>query len=199
MIAALMTGLMLLAVTLPQAAEAAEDYSHKGNLLVASEKLNDPNFRRTVVYLVEHDAHGAMGIVVNRPIAEGPLDRLLESLGHDDPGGNSRTVRVFAGGPVGRDSALLLHSDDYSTDGTLPLPGHLALSIAVPALGDMAKGAGPRESLLAVGHAGWTAGQLEQELAQGAWYVVEMDPSLIFDGDPSDAWERALSHRGVDL
>lgn len=200
MLAAIVTSLMLLLATVPGRSEAAEAYSHAGKLLVASEKLNDPNFRQTVVYLVEHDHNGAMGIVVNRLIAEGPLDALLESLGHVDSKAESgRTVRLYEGGPVGRGSALLLHSDDYSTAGTLPLRDHLALSIAEPALDDMAKGQGPRQSLLALGHAGWTAGQLEQELAQGAWHVVEMDPSLIFDDEPAKVWRRALNHRGFDL
>jgi putative transcriptional regulator len=195
-------GIELLLVGLSAAATAqaapGDDLSLKGQLLVASEQLNDPNFRQTVVYLVQHGSDGAMGLVVNRVLAEGPLDRLLESLGHDRSGTGAE-IRLFYGGPVQQSTALLLHSDDYRTEGTLLLDDHLALTAAEPALDDLAAGKGPSQSLLAVGHAGWGSGQLEQEIASGAWHVIMADPALLFDDDVAHKWQHAFERRGFEL
>lgn len=206
MIARMARGLVLLGVLAAAAAamaapedEEGEQLWLKGRLLVATDDLEDSNFQKSVVYLIEHSAGGAMGLIVNRRIAEGPLNRLLESLGHDARGPDTREIALYDGGPVSRGGAVLLHSDDYESGDTVTLGDGLALTVPEQALDDIAAGKGPGSSLLVLGHAGWAPGQLEQEIAQGAWHVVDSDPSLVLDHDVALKWERALARRGQDL
>lgn len=170
-----------------------------GRFLVATPSLDDPNFDRTVVYLVEHNADGAMGLVINRVVATGPLDRLLAELGLEGSGGAEGEIRVHYGGPVEQERAFVLHSRDYESEATVPLPGGVALTASLDVLRDIAKGKGPSRRLLAVGYAGWGPNQLETEIAAGAWITIPADTSLLFDDEVETKWQRALERRGVDL
>lgn len=171
----------------------------KGRLLVASTSLSDPNFSRTVVYMVEHQADGAMGLIVNRRVARGPLDRLLESLGRKTATKSEAEIGLYEGGPVARGRALVLHSDDYRGPATVKLGDGLALSDIDPALDDIARGRGPASSLLILGHAGWAPSQLEREIASGAWHVIDGDQDLVLDEEMATKWQRAYERRGRDL
>lgn len=174
--------------------------SLKGQLLVADPEMRDPNFSRTVVYLLEHDRRGAMGLVINRLLAEGPIGELLQGLGRDQPVPDpERPIRVFAGGPVGRDQVFVLHTDDAQLPDTRRIADGIAVTPSTGMLKDLAAGGGPRQSLLAIGYAGWAPGQLERELGQGAWIVVEGDRTLVFDPDVTAKWDNAFARRGVDL
>ncbi len=169
-----------------------------GQLLVASEQMGDPRFARTVVVMVQHDRSGAMGLVVNRPFRELPIATLLERLGEDTKGVTG-TIRVHYGGPVEPGRAFVLHTTDYTADGTLVIAGGIALTAQPEILRDIAAGAGPRRSLLAFGYAGWAPGQLEDEIARGDWHIVPADVALVF-GDGADAkWERAMGRRRQNL
>ena len=99
---------------------AAPD-SLAGRLLVATPELDDPNFRETVVYIVHHDQGGAMGLVLNRVLGTGPLDKMLESLGARPNGATDRELRVYYGGPVEPARAFVLHSPDYHDADTVAL------------------------------------------------------------------------------
>ncbi len=170
-----------------------------GKFLVATPELSDPNFREAVIYLMHHDSAGAMGVVINRLLAQGPMGKLLEAFGIEgDPGGNAQ-IRVLYGGPVESGSSLVLHPDDYHNTTTTEIGNHLAVSSSDDVLTDFAKGQGPGSSLLILGYAGWAADQLENEIASGAWYVVTGDQDLLFDEDIATKWKRALTLRGVQL
>lgn len=169
-----------------------------GKLLVATPSLSDPNFAHTVVYLVHHNAAGAMGLVVNRVLATGPLSSLLEGLGIDT-NGTAGQIRVYAGGPVARSKAFVLHSADYRSGQTIAVDDRVALTPSLDVLRAMAKGNGPRHAILALGYAGWGPNQLENEIAQGAWYVVPADEALLFDEQVETKWQRAQGRRGIDL
>jgi putative transcriptional regulator len=179
--------------------EEEHPYSLAGQLLVAAPELGDPNFHQTVVYMIEHGDEGAMGLVVNRVLARGPLSALLDDLGLEAEVEGEIEISVHEGGPVERDRALVLHSDDYASARTLPLRDGLALTDSTDILGDIAAGHGPRQSLLALGYAGWAPGQLERELAAGGWLVVPADEALLFEEPVDERWRRALARRGVDL
>lgn len=184
----------------PASGQEAGAASLKGRLLVADPELQDPNFAGTVVYLLEHDRRGAMGLVINRQLAEGPIGTLLEGLEQDQPVPHpERPIRVFAGGPVGRDQVFLLHTDDATGPDTTRVAGGIAVTPSTELLRDLAAGRGPHLSLLAIGYAGWGPGQLERELSQGAWIVVDADPGLVFDPDVTAKWEHAFARRGIDL
>lgn len=170
-----------------------------GRYLVASPDLTHPSFRQTVIYLVHHDAFGAMGIVVNRLMAKGPVDSLLDAFGIEGDPGIDAQVKMHYGGPVEPQSSLVLHHDDYQNTTTVDIGSHLAVSNADDVLADLALGEGPDESLLILGYAGWASEQLENEITSGSWYVVDGDDALIFDDDIATKWQRALALRGFEL
>jgi len=170
-----------------------------GQLLVAAPDLEDPNFRQTVVYMIRHDEDGAMGLVVNRVLGSGSLDDLLESLGVDARGTAKVDVRVHYGGPVEAGRIFMLHTPDYRSEDTTVVSDLAALTVTPEILGDIAAGKGPRRSLFALGYAGWAPDQLEDELAVGAWVVVEADEALLFDDRSDTKWQRAFDRRGIDL
>ena len=178
-------------------ATAAAGASLAGQLLVATETLRDPRFARTVIYVIRHDATGAMGLVVNRPVRDLPLAPLLRQLGRDDRGVTG-SVRAHYGGPVEIGQGFLLHTAEYAAPGTERIAGDIAMTPGpgvLDALGDIARGGGPRKSLFAVGYAGWAPGQLEAEIEQDAWITVPADEPLLFDEDHTRKWERATSRR----
>ncbi len=169
-----------------------------GQLLVARADMTDPRFARAVIYLVSHDSRGAMGLVVNRPVVEVPLARVLQELGLDTTGvaGN---VRVHYGGPVERARGFVLHTADYAGPGTLRVDGAIALSWEPDIFRAIAAGRGPVRRLFALGYAGWGPGQLEAEINAGAWVTVPADEALVFDDDSAGKWERATSRQTIKL
>jgi putative transcriptional regulator len=171
-----------------------------GRLLVATPDLQDPNFRETVVYMIHHDENGAMGLVVNRVLGSGPLDDLLERLGIDAEGKAEAEVEVEVhyGGPVEAGRVFMLHTPDYRSEDTV-VSGLAALTVTPEILRDIAAGKGPRRSLFALGYAGWSPHQLEDELAVGAWVVIDADEMLVFDHQNATKWQRAFDRRGIDL
>jgi putative transcriptional regulator len=177
---------------------AQADKSLTGQFLVATEELQDPRFARTVIYIVRHDGSGAMGLVVNRPIGNAPLAPLLRQFGLDDHGVGG-TIPVHYGGPVESTRGFVLHTAEYATQGTDRIAGDIALSTRPEVLADIARGAGPRRFLFALGYAGWGAGQLENEIDAGAWITVPADPALLFDDDYAHKWERATSRRRLNI
>ena len=183
---------------LPTPAEAPEQQFLTGQLLIASPTMGDPRFLQTVILMVRHDRNGALGIVINRPIGDRPLARLLEALGENDPG-VAGTVRIFAGGPVQPDIGFVLHSTDYHRSDTLDIDGHVAMTSSREILRDIGNQRGPNKSLIALGYAGWAPGQLEGEFAHGFWYTTPQDANLVFDDDRDDVWDHAMKRRTQDL
>lgn len=172
--------------------------SLQGQLLVADPRLDDPNFDHTVVVLLEHDEDGAMGVVINRAYGKAPTAALLQKLGVGVEGVAGETM-LFYGGPVQPEAGLVVHSADYALADTHAVGTGLAVTSNPQILKDIATGKGPRQAVPVLGYAGWGPGQLESELAQGAWFVIPADPTLIFATDTTRIWERALVRRGVEL
>ncbi len=166
------------------------------SLLVAMPQLGDPNFRRAVVQVVHHDGSGTFGLVVNRGagVTTGDLCDQLEIGWSGD-----RDCEVGTGGPVQPETGWVLYGDDASvrppdvhevTSGI-----HFAGSLdALRALGEEP----PSRVRLFLGYAGWAPGQLEAELAEGAWLVVPTNPAIVFDGRGEEVWLRVLEELGID-
>ncbi|MEM9441139.1 MAG: YqgE/AlgH family protein [Pseudomonadota bacterium] len=173
--------------------------SLSGRYLVASPELSDPNFRHTVIYLVHHDAFGAMGLVINRLMAKGPVGSLLKAFGIDGDPSAEAQVKMHYGGPVEPESSLVLHRNNYQNGSTADIGNHLAVSSSDDVLADLALGEGPEESLLILGYAGWASEQLENEITAGSWYVVDSDDTFLFDDDIATKWQRAMALRGFEL
>jgi len=169
-----------------------------GQLLVATPRMGDPRFARTVIYMVDHDAEGAMGLVINRSYGEGPWNALLEGFGveHEDISGS---VRLHYGGPVDSGRGFVLHTADYTGVSTRVVDSELAFSTGLDVLEAVAEGKGPRRSLFVLGYAGWGPGQLEGEMAHDDWLTAPAEETLIFGDDPDEIWEKALDRAGLAL
>ena len=176
---------------------AATD-SLTGRLLVATPKIHDPRFMRTVIYVVQHDSTGAMGVVLNRPMVEVPLARLLVELGIESEGVGG-TIRMHYGGPVERSRGFLLHTADYQAESTAVIRDGVALSGQPEVWRALAAGKGPRRSLFVLGYSGWGSGQLESEIRAGHWVVVPAEEDLVFDDDYDGKWPRAMARLKIDL
>jgi putative transcriptional regulator len=168
-----------------------------GHLLIAMPGMQDPRFDHSVVCLCAHSADGAMGLIVNRPLAGMAFDDLLRQL-ELEPVPPQRRIRMVAGGPVESGRGFVLHSDDWSTEGSLPVMPGLTLTASVEILKAVAGGGGPRDCVLALGYAGWAPGQLEDEIQRNAWLSVPADGTLVFRDDSVGTWEAALAKLRVD-
>lgn len=168
-----------------------------GQLLIAMPNMRDPRFTRTVIYVCAHNADGAMGLVVNRLVGSVTFPDLLDQLGIDTEA-VTEEIRVHFGGPVESGRGFVLHSGEYHHASTLQVAEQMALTATVDILQDIAKGAGPRRSLLALGYAGWGPGQLDSEIQSNGWLNVSADEQLVFDEDLDGKWERAIGKLGVD-
>ncbi len=169
-----------------------------GQLLVATERMPDPRFFQTVIYMIRSDATGAHGLVVNRPLGDMRLRDVLERFGLDGQHA-SGSVRVHYGGPVDPGRGAVLHTADYAGAGSQVIAGGIAVTTHPDILDAIGRGQGPRRSLLVLGYAGWTPGQLEGEIRRGGWISVLPDEALVFDDDHAGKWARAMARRPIDL
>jgi len=169
-----------------------------GRFLVATDEIRDPRFERSVIYMVNHGATGAMGLIVNRPIGEVSLARLLSGLG-EEAERVSGDIRMHYGGPVEPRQGFTLHTADYTGDDTVRVAAGIALSMNPEILRAIGTGTGPRRFLVALGYAGWAPGQLEDEIRRGSWEIVPADEAILFDDKYETKWERAMARRTVVL
>ncbi|AYC31143.1 YqgE/AlgH family protein [Pseudomonas cavernae] len=177
--------------------DAAPSYL-KHHFLIAMPHMADPNFAQTVTYLIEHNAEGAMGLVINRPNGLNLAD-VLEQLRPDDtPSARSQSQPIYAGGPVQSDRGFVLHPAGVQFQATLEL-GELALSTSQDVLFAIADGSGPTKSLIALGYAGWEAGQLEAELVDNVWLTCPADSHILFDLPHEQRLNAAAERLGVNL
>jgi putative transcriptional regulator len=160
--------------------------------------MGDPNFRHAVILMVRHDKTGALGIIINRPIQEVPLARLMDLVGKRSTGITGR-AQVFAGGPVDPQIGFVVHTAEYHRSGTIDIDGHVAMTSDPEALSDICNHKGPRQSLIAFGYAGWGPGQLESEMMLGGWFTMPEDPKFVFDMDRDKLWDEMTKRRTYPL
>jgi putative transcriptional regulator len=182
---------MLLLAARPVAAPAAPIRTLAGDLLVATEEMRDPRFAHAVIYVVRHDGTGAQGIIVNRPVGEVPLAVLLRQMGMSSRGATG-AIRLHRGGPVEPLRIAVLHTADYTGEGTAAVKDGIAITFEPDILR-------ASRMLFALGYAGWAPGQLEAEIDAGAWTRAAADRGILFDGDYDTKWERAIARRKIDL
>ena len=176
---------------------SSDDAFLTGRLLIAMPAMSDPRFAQTVVFICAHTPEGAMGIVVNRPLEEPSFDDLLRQL-EIEPVPPARRIRLCAGGPVDHGRGFVLHTADWTGENSLQVDDAHALTASLDVLKAIAEGHGPRQGFLALGYAGWGAGQLERELQENAWLSAPADEALVFDADHATKWRRALAKLGID-
>ncbi len=168
-----------------------------GTLLVAMPKMQDPRFEHAVIYICGHDKKGAMGLIINRIAESVTFHNILDQLDIKVPQ-LTYNFEVHAGGPIEMGRGFVLHTADYMHKSSIKVRNKLALTATIKILRDIATGSGPKKFILALGYAGWSSGQLEQEIQSNGWLQVEADEALLFDQDPSTCWKQALAKLGVD-
>lgn len=165
---------------------------------MASRRLVEPTFAKTVILLIAHrDDGGAMGLIVNRVLGTVQTDRLLSAFGITTR--NRQPLDIYLGGPVEIGRGFVLHSAEYRGTSTQTVSRGISLSIGTDVMQALANRRGPTRHRVLLGYAGWSAGQLEQEMARGDWLLAPADPVLLFTDDPGSVWERALQHAGLPL
>jgi putative transcriptional regulator len=172
--------------------------------LIAMPGMKDDRFARAVVYICAHSDEGAMGLIVNQTqqmlfpdllVQLGILDE-QEAIRLPPP---ARDFVVRNGGPVDRSRGFVLHSGDYKVESSLAVSDDICLTATVDILRAISSGRGPRQALMALGYAGWAAGQLESEIADNGWLTCPATPELLFDADIDHKYDKALASIGIDL
>lgn len=168
-----------------------------GQLLIAMPAMEDPRFQQSVILICAHTDEGAMGIAVNRPLAKPSFEALLRQL-DVEPTPPARQIRLCEGGPVDHGRGFVLHSNDWTGDGSLQVADDLSLTASLDVLQAIAEGHGPRDGLLALGYASWGPGQLDQEMQKNVWLTAPTERSVLFDDDYETKWRRAMAILRVD-
>lgn len=175
------------------------------HFLIAMPGLEDASFARSVVYLCEHSARGALGLVINKP-SDIKLKNLFEKVDLPLEREDLAAVPVFQGGPVQTERGFVLHEAVHATEqqsdesvyaSTMAIPGGLEMTTSKDVLEALSTGAGPRKVLVSLGYAAWGEGQLESELAENSWLTVGADPAVIFDTPVEERYDKALSLLGL--
>ena len=172
--------------------------SLQDHFLIAMPAMGDPNFNETVTYICRHDDDGAVGIVINRP-TDMALGDVFEQLSLDKPGTEQARQRVLRGGPVQPDRGFVLHQGDDGFESTFDPQALVKVTVSLDILASMARGEGPAPAVVALGYAGWGAGQLESELAANAWLSTPADPAIIFNTPIEQRWSAAAGLLGIDI
>ncbi|MCP8897154.1 YqgE/AlgH family protein [Shinella daejeonensis] len=173
-----------------------------GHFLIAMPNMADSNFARTVVYICAHSADGAMGFVINRPQQLSFSDVLLhlQLLEEDElirlPG-ETREFPIRSGGPVESGRGFVLHSDDYMSESSIPVSDDICLTATLDIVKAISRGDGPRQGMMMLGYAGWSAGQIESEIGANGWLSCPAQEELIFDTNLEEKYERALALMGI--
>ncbi|HEV2606346.1 MAG TPA: YqgE/AlgH family protein [Xanthomonadaceae bacterium] len=168
------------------------------HFLIAVPAMNDPHFARGVTLLCEHNEHGAMGLLVNRP-SDYRLGEILEQMDIVTDLAVIADDTVMVGGPVLPDRGFVLHDGGDEWPSTMRVSPGLAVTTSREILAAMARGNGPRRHLVTLGYASWGAGQLEQELAENTWLTVPADDAIVFDTPIEQRWQAAARRLGIDL
>ena len=171
--------------------------SLRGHFLIATPAIESGFFKQTVIYICEHGEAGAMGIVINKSLDLQLVDifehlNIQPLLSHDE-------VPVLAGGPVKVDRGFVLHTPDKAFDATLKVNAAIYLTTSKDVLAEIAAGSGPEKHLVALGYAGWSAGQLEQEIAENSWLTVLADERVLFETAIAQKFEDAGKLLGIDI
>ena len=166
--------------------------------LIAMPGLQDPNFAHTVTYICEHNEHGAMGIVINRPLNLA-LGEVLTQMALTPCSKEIEDIPVYQGGPVHTDRGFVLHRPQEKWKSSIIVSDEIGVTTSRDILQSIAAGQGPDQSFIALGFAGWGAGQLEQEILDNAWLSGPADTSIIFRTPCEKRWEVSASLLGVDL
>ncbi|MBQ1783068.1 MAG: YqgE/AlgH family protein [Gammaproteobacteria bacterium] len=173
----------------------------QNHLLIAMPSLRDPYFSRSVTYICDHNDKGAFGLVINQPspINLGELLHQVEQVEVESLPRQLRERPVFTGGPVSPERGFVIHSGNRDFASSVHLADNLTVTTSRDILQTLARNDAPDKFLVTLGYAGWSAGQLEEELASNSWITIPADAELLFDVPISERWQKAAARLGIDL
>ncbi len=169
----------------------------RNHFLIAMPNLADSHFFHAVIYLCEHNRDGAMGLVINRPL-DLSLGEVFSQMAIDCGQDAVASQPIYFGGPVENERGFVVHRPHADWESTLLVSADIAVTSSRDILVAIASGSGPEESLVALGYAGWSDGQLEQELVDNAWFSVPADRRILFETPIADRWQAAAELGGID-
>jgi len=174
----------------------------RGHFLISMPGMADPRFERCVIYLCTHSSAGAMGLIVNKLLEDITFDEIKRQLideSRDEIDKDPKfKIPVYLGGPVERGRGFVLHSADYKLEASQEVNDEISLTASIEVIEAIADNSGPEKYLLALGYAGWGAGQLEAEMIENSWLSCEATPEILFEPNPMLKYDRALALMGVD-
>jgi len=171
--------------------------SLQGSFLIATPKMPDPRFAEAVIFMCAHNDEGAMGLVINHPIADLTLEEIFANANLPIP--DHELPPVYLGGPVETSSAFFLYSSEYQAESFIEVTPAICLSRDPQILYDIAEGYGPRRYLVALGYSGWGPGQLENELTMDGWLTLPAHDEIIFSTADELKWRKAALIHGIDI
>ncbi len=173
--------------------------SLRNHFLIATPAMQDPLFKHAVTYLCEHDEEGAMGLIINQPISV-TVGELLDKIDIDNNKlSDAATNTIFSGGPVSTDRGFVLHTPKPGYASSQALSSEIMITTSKDVLAELTTDSAPEQFIITLGYAGWQSGQLEQELLDNSWLIIEADPHIIFNTPPHLRWEKAVSMLGIDV
>ena len=175
--------------------------SVKNNFLIATEKMNDNRFEKTVIAMFENDEDGAWGLVINKPMGSIPLAMLIDpslSTSEEREKLYEKNILIFWGGPVEVKKIFVLHSSEYQSESTKNYDG-ISISQDYNILFDIAEDKGPEKSLVILGYSGWGSGQLEGEMERDHWILSDLDPNIIFEKESKKKWKEAYKNSFIKI
>jgi len=175
--------------------------SVKNNFLIATEKMNDSRFKKTVIAMLESDEDGAWGLVINKPMGSIPLAMLINpslSTSEEREKLYGVNILIFWGGPVEVKKIFVLHSNEYQGESTQNY-GSISISQDYNILFDIAESKGPEKSLVILGYSGWGNGQLEGEMERDDWILSDLDSDIIFEKDSKKKWKEAYKNSFIKI
>lgn len=175
-----------------------ETSDFSGKLLIAMPGMGDQRFEHSVVYMCAHSPEGAMGLIINKPSFDLKFEDLLKQL-KIPAGDGAKGTQIYFGGPVEHGRGFVLHTADYAANrSTMKVDDRFGMTATLDILQDIARGAGPASSLMALGYSGWGPGQLEAEIQRNGWLTCDASPEIVFAKENGSKWRAALKSLGVD-
>lgn len=172
-----------------------------GKLLIAMPSMTDPRFERAVIFICAHDAEGAMGLVLNKALPGLEFLDLLDQLDIPKAANMGKAVQdipIMNGGPVENARGFILHGSDFQEPDTVHVNDDFGVTGTIDAIRKISEGDAPAQMLFALGYAGWSAGQLDQELQANAWLTLDADAAIVFHDNLENKWDLAIQKIGID-
>ncbi len=171
----------------------------QGHLLIAAPYMQDARFHQSVLLICGHEPGGAMALAINKPLPDLSFNSLIKQLDVDLPS-PLVPVKLFSGGPIEPGRGFVLHSNDYRRQDSMIVNDQFAVTATVDVLEAIAKDHNsPKHSIIALGYAGWGAGQLEDELQQPGWLTMPADTDIVFNTSPEQKWQKSMNKLRIDV